>query len=112
MRLTAVRCGDGLDQEGEEVAPLLTTTRRRRQHPFREPTAPIAVRTEAALASEYGRPQRLLGGVVGRLHARDDDERPQRRPEGEQVATQRLRRGMSPHSTVLQHGAQDRKSVV
>src|SRR5215204_654649 len=55
-------------QEVQQPTRLLPAGGGRGQQPLGEPTPRLAVRPEAALAPQHGRPQGTLGQIVRRLH--------------------------------------------
>src|SRR3989304_9883661 len=69
---------------------LLATSRRDGQDALDEDVARVTVRTEAAFAPEHRRAQRLFRHVFRRLDPSHADERPQCRPQGQQLPRERL----------------------
>lgn len=86
--------GHGCGEEGEQRAPLLGARRMHAQDALDKAAARRAPRAETPFPPQHGMPQRPLGRVIGRLHALDPTEGPQRLPLGEQIATEPRNLGM------------------
>jgi hypothetical protein len=80
--------GERVDEVGVQAAALQATGGVGRQEPFDAALAGLGLAAERQLAVDHRAAQRAFGVVVGRLDAAMVGERPQRRPDLEQVARQ------------------------
>jgi hypothetical protein len=81
--------GEGLGQVAQQVALLLPRCLRDAQQPLRGSQSGAALAAEAELAPDDWSTQRLLRAVVRRLDAFESQKGPQRRPQPQQIPTQR-----------------------